>query len=214
MTIDPQYTVGFTLARQYGLRLAKNFDNKAWLAVSVEDAQATISTHGNADNFLLGSAGAVAVSTMLVPARSPQVPLPTWLTTPSIHRPMSSPNSSLNRASDTMKCSASTAVSVTACFPALRILPVSLAEVLTAASAVQAYNSSKNGGGIGANARWSFDNKHVDFGLHFFGGDGVGRYGTGGLADASIKADGIFNLIHSYQAWLPSSGIRQRWMST
>ena len=33
MTIDPQYTVGFSWARQYGARVVKNFGNKFWLAV-------------------------------------------------------------------------------------------------------------------------------------------------------------------------------------
>src|ERR1700731_532069 len=42
MTIDPQYTIGFTWARQYGLRLAKNFNNKVWLAVAAEESQATL----------------------------------------------------------------------------------------------------------------------------------------------------------------------------
>ena len=42
-------------------------------------------------------------------------------------------------------------------------------------------------------------NKRVDFGLHALGGSGVGRYGTGGLADASVRADGTFDLIRSYQ---------------
>ena len=32
MTIDAQYTVGFSWARQFGLRVAKNFNNKVWLA--------------------------------------------------------------------------------------------------------------------------------------------------------------------------------------
>src|SRR5271154_5129962 len=57
MTIDGQYTAGFSWARQYGLRLAKDFNDKAWFAVSMEDSQATITTHGNGDNFLVGSAG-------------------------------------------------------------------------------------------------------------------------------------------------------------
>ena len=67
-------------------------------------------------------------------------------------------------------------------------------------NALGANNDSKNGGGIGANARWSFDNKHLDFGLHAFGGSGVGRYGTSGLPDASIHANGTLDLIKSYQA--------------
>ena len=62
-----------------------------------------------------------------------------------------------------------------------------------------AYNASVNGGGIGANARWSFVNKHVDFGLHALGGEGIGRYGTGGLADTSVYASGALNPIKSYQ---------------
>src|ERR1700721_3423034 len=58
MTIDPQYTVGFSWARQYALRVSKNFNNKVWLAASVENSQATVTSHGNGNNFLIGSAGA------------------------------------------------------------------------------------------------------------------------------------------------------------
>ena len=58
MVIDAQYTAGFSWARQYGLRLSKNFNNKVWFAVSMENPQATVTTHGNANNFLVGSAGA------------------------------------------------------------------------------------------------------------------------------------------------------------
>ena len=58
MTIDPQYTVGFSWARQYGLRLVKNFNNKVWFGASMENSQATVTSHNNAANFLVGSAGA------------------------------------------------------------------------------------------------------------------------------------------------------------
>jgi hypothetical protein len=58
MTIDAAYTAGFSWARQYGVRLSKSFGNKVWFAVSMENAQATLSTHGNVANYLLGSAGA------------------------------------------------------------------------------------------------------------------------------------------------------------
>src|SRR5713101_5916743 len=36
MTIDPQYTVGFSWARQFGFRVSKNFGNRFWLAASLE----------------------------------------------------------------------------------------------------------------------------------------------------------------------------------
>src|SRR6516165_2457151 len=52
MTIDPQYTVGFSWARQYGFRVAKNFHNKFWLGASVENAQALFAATGQSQNFL------------------------------------------------------------------------------------------------------------------------------------------------------------------
>ena len=199
MTIDPQYTVGFSWARQYGLRLAKNFDNKVWLAVSVEDSQATLSTHNNGDNFLVGSAGAsggLYNAGASASASGTAANLANYSFNPSpdiVAKAVFEPGFGhyevfgvYSRFRDRI-------------FPCAENFASVACGSLAAASAVQAYNSSKNGGGVGANARWSFDNKHIDFGLHFFGGDGEGRYGTGGLADASIKADGTFNLIHNYQ---------------
>jgi len=57
-TIDPGYNVGFTFARQYGLRVTKDFGDKVSIAVAMENAQGTLTTHGNAANFLLGEVGA------------------------------------------------------------------------------------------------------------------------------------------------------------
>jgi hypothetical protein len=63
----------------------------------------------------------------------------------------------------------------------------------------KAYNTSKEGGGFGANARWMFDTKHVVFGLHAFGGNGIGRYGAASLSDLAIHANGTLDLIRGYQ---------------
>ena len=208
MTIDPQYTVGFSWARQYGLRLAKNFGNKAWFAVSVENPQATITTHGNGANFLVGSAGAggglyngaITTCTTSLVNNAP-------VTTCS-----PAANYSFNPSPDIIAKLAfepgfghyevfgvfsTFRDRVFPCVEAFATSPCGTN--LTAASPALAYNSTKNGGGIGANARWSFAQKHLDFGLHGFGGSGVGRYGTGGLADASVKANGTLELIRSLQ---------------
>ncbi len=82
-----------------------------------------------------------------------------------------------------------------------RVYPcVEPAAGVTCTTAAQgAYNSSKNGGGFGANARVSAFDKHVDFGLHFITGNGVGRYGTGGLPDATVNPDGTLAPLRSYQ---------------
>src|SRR5208283_1190019 len=60
MTIDANYNVGFSWARQYGIRLAKNFGDEAWWAFSVEISEATLGGHlaPGQNNFVLGSQGA------------------------------------------------------------------------------------------------------------------------------------------------------------
>ena len=199
MTIDPQYTVGFSWARQYGLRLAKSFNDKVWLAVSMENAQATVTTHGNADNFLVGSMGASgglynSAGTATASAAASNIANYSFNPSPDIIAKLAfEPGFGhyevfgvYSRFRDRV-------------FPCEENFASAACGSLAAASATQAFNSSKDGGGFGANARWSFDNKHLDFGLHAFGGSGVGRYGTGGLPDASVHADGTLDLIKSYQ---------------
>ncbi len=202
MTIDPNYTVGFTFARQYGLRLVKNFDNKVWFGVSMENSQATLSTHGNGDNFLVGSAGAgggLYNAGASASASGTAANLANYSFNPSpdiIAKLAWEPGFGhyeifgiYSRFRDRI-------------FPCGEVSSTEVCggEAAGVASAMEASNSSKNGGGVGANARWSFDNKHLDFGLHFFGGSGEGRYAASGLPDASIHANGTFDLIKTYQA--------------
>jgi Skp family chaperone for outer membrane proteins len=189
MTIDPQYTVGFTWARQYGLRVAKNFGNKVWLAVAVENSQATLTSHNNASNFLVGTAG---VTGGLYDNQS---------------------NYSFNPSPDIVaKLAFEPGFGHYEIFGVYsrfrdRVFPCENVAATTVCggsanpgpNATDAFNSSKNGGGFGANARWSFAHKHVDFGLHGFGGSGEGRYGTAGLPDVSVHTDGTLNLVKSLQ---------------
>jgi hypothetical protein len=198
MTIDAQYTVGFSWARQYGLRLAKSFNDKAWFAVAVENPQATLTTHNNGDNFLLGSAGASG-GLFNAAATSAGANIANYSFNPSpdvIAKLAFEPGFGhyevfgvYSRFRDRVFPCGEVASSTSVCG----------GSTVAGPNALGASNPSKNGGGIGANARWSFDNKHLDFGLHAFGGSGVGRYGTGGLADASIHANGTLDLIKSYQ---------------
>ena len=210
MTIDPNYTVGFTFARQYGLRLSKSFNNKAWFAVSMENPQATVTTHNNADNFLLGSAGAGGgLYNNGITACSTSITVTTTTTATTTCSPAAS--YAFNPSPDIIaKLAFEPGIGHyeifgiysrfrDRIFPCVENFASAGCGSLAAASAADAFNSSKNGGGFGANARWSVDNKHVDIGLHFFGGRGEGRYAASGLADASIHADGTLNLIRTYQ---------------
>ena len=187
MTIDPQYTVGFSWARQYGLRVTQNFGNKLWLGFSMENAQATVSSHGNELNYVIGSLGNGSGLYNAFNANYSFNPSPD-LVAKAVFEPGFGHYEVFgiySRFRDRVFPCAST-VLIPGCGP-------------VADTANLAFNSSVNGGGVGANARWSFYRKHIDFGVHFLGGDGVGRYGSGGLPDTSVHADGTLDLIHSYQ---------------
>src|ERR1700733_3840725 len=203
MTIDPQYTVGFSWGRQYGLRVSKNFGDKVWLAAALENAQATISSHNNADNFLVGSQGAsggLYNAGASASATGTAANLANYSFNPSpdiIVKAAFEPGFGhyevfgiYSRFRDRVFPCGEVATATTFCG----------GSTVAGPNAIGATNVSTNGGGAGANLRWSFANKHLDFGLHGFGGSGVGRYGTSGLPDASIHADGTLDLIKSYQA--------------
>ncbi len=217
MTIDPGYNVGFTFARQYGIRLTKDFNHKVAAAVSVENAQGTLTTHGNTDNFLLGEAGATNSYNDAVTACPISSFTAAGATTPTYYTTCTpaatytfNPSPDIiaklafdpgfghyevfglyDRFRDRVFPCADFIIGTTG--------PCPIDASVTGPSAHGAYNASKNGGGFGANARWNFDHKHIVFGLHAFGGQGVGRYGAAQLSDLSIHADGTPDVIKNYQ---------------
>src|SRR5579872_5851778 len=177
MTIDPQYTVGFSWARQYGFRVTKNMGNKAWLGFSVEDSQATLGGHGASNNFIIGSQG----------------------TSGGLYNPTA--NYSFNPTPDFVgKLAFEPGWGHYEVFGLVsdfrdRIYPLATA---SKPSAVGAFNNSAPDGGIGANIRGTIA-KHVDIGAHFLGGNGTGRYGTAGLVDVVARPDGVLVPVRNYQ---------------
>jgi hypothetical protein len=213
MTIDPSYNVGFTFARQYGIRLTKDFNHKVAAAVSLENAQATLTTHGNADNFLLGEAGATNSYNDALTACTTSSYTPTGATAPVYYTTCTpAATYSFNPSPDIVAKLAFDPgfghYEVFGLYDRFRDRVFPCADFLVGGSTncakpettvSGAYNSSKNGGGFGANARWNFFDKRVVFGLHGFGGSGVGRYGAAQLSDLSIHADGTPDLIKNTQ---------------
>ena len=202
MTIDPQYTVGFSWARQYGLRVSKNFGNKVWLAAALENAQATITSHNNADNFLVGSQGAsggLYNAGASASATGTAANLANYSFNPSpdiIVKAAFEPGFGhyevfgiYSRFRDRVFPCGEVATATTLCG----------GSTVAGPNALGATDVSTNGGGAGANVRWSFANKRLDFGLHGLTGRGIGRYGTGGLPDAAVYVNGGLDLIRSYQ---------------
>jgi len=196
MTIDPQYTVGFSWARQWGFRVAKNFNNHVWLAASLENPQTTFSSRGNASNFALGGPG--NGGGLYNGGGGPGSPSAALA------------NYSFNATPDLiLKAAFEPGFGHYEIFGILsrfrdRIYPCEEPPADPAlcnggvVSTQGAYNASKNGGGLGANARITLF-KQVDFGLHALAGNGVGRYGTAGLPDSTVKPDGTLAPLRSYQ---------------
>jgi TolA-binding protein len=179
LTIDTSYNVGFSFARQYGFRVAKDFSNKFWLAFSAENAQTTVGGEGSRNNFLIGSAGTSGG------AYNPSVTysfnkLPDFIAK-AVYQP------------GTLHLEVFGLVSTFRD----RLYPGATNTTPTAAGA---YNDTSIGKGLGANARVSLAQKHLDLGIHFLGGLGIGRYGTSGLADVFVRPDGVLVPIRSYQA--------------
>jgi flagellar motor protein MotB len=207
MTIDPNYNVGFSFARQYGVRVVKNFNDRFWLAAALENPQTTFTaTNANA-NFALGSDGVggglynpgiTACTTSLNSSGAPV----TVCTNAS--------NYSFNAMPDVILKAAFEPgfghYEVFGVFSRFRdrVYPCEVATqdpLLCGStnSVAGAYNYSRNGGGLGGNARVSFLNKHVDFGLHALYGNGIGRYSASGLPDATVDPYGRLVPLRSYQ---------------
>ncbi|MGA9981082.1 MAG: hypothetical protein WBQ08_20845 [Candidatus Sulfotelmatobacter sp.] len=184
-TIDPSYNVGFIFARQYGLRVTKSFGDKVAFAVAIENPQATLTTHNNVSNFLLGEAG--ASNSYNTTANYSFNPAPDLIAKVAFDPGFGHYEifGLADRFTDRV-------------FPCVENYASATCGSLTAPSALLAYNASREGGGIGASARWNIA-RHVVFGLKGFGGNGIGRYAPGGLADASINADGTIHLIKNLQ---------------
>lgn len=226
-TIDAQYTAGFSWARQYGLRFTKDWGDKFWLGFAVEGAQTTFTVHGNPTQTITTGATTVLVpcTGTAVPPCTGTVGGTTTVYTnfllgatgasSGLYNPLA--NYSYNPGPDLVfKAALEPGFGHYEVFGVVtqfrdRIFPCEVGTItpitpctfdptVTAPGANDAYNDSRTGGGAGANARWALFEKHVDLGVHFFGGSGIGRYGSAGLSDATIRPDGTIALLRNYQS--------------
>lgn len=210
MTIDPQYTVGFSWARQYGVRFVQNFGSRFWIGASMENPQTTFAARGNAANFALGSPGSGGglYNSGITNCSTSTVTGTTGTITSVLTSCTPAATYSFNAMPDfIVKAAAEPGFGHYEVFGILsrfrdRVYPcsepASASNCNGAISSLGAYNNSFNVGGFGANARMTLF-KQLDIGAHFLTGEGVGRYGTGGLPDSTVHADGTLAPLRSYQ---------------
>lgn len=192
LTIDPQYNVGFSWARQYGFRVAKSFhENKFVLGFSVEEPQTTFGGRGvPAGTFFINAPGAGG----------------------GLFNATDGTGYTVNAAPDfIIKAAADPGwghyelYGIISTFRA-RVYPcgaVSAATTckgVTGPSAAGAFNDSRSGGGIGANFRGPVFGKHGDLGIHVLGGDGIGRYSSAQMADVTARPNGTLTAIRGGSA--------------
>lgn len=181
LTIDAQYNVGFTWDRQYGFRVVKRIGDRFWIGGSVEEAQ-TLNIGGHNLPTIayqqVGNAG-------------------------GLYNPTS--NYSFNYAPDLLAKAAYETnwghfeVFGVGRFFRDRVFPNGPtppgAPTNPSPSALGAFTSKTTGGGVGANARVSLFAKKLDVGVHGLIGNGIGRYSTSTLPDATAHPDGSLELL-------------------
>jgi hypothetical protein len=202
MTIDPQYTVGFSWAREYGFRVTKGFNNKWALGFSVEGPQETIGGRGFPANFYINSQGAGGGLLNFVDTagytlnKSPDFVIKAAADPGWGHYEVFGIISTFRERN----------------FPCATVAATAACGGKVGPSVAGAFIDSRTGGGIGFNARAPFFNKKVDLGIHFLGGDGIGRFSTAQLADVTARPDGTLAPIRGGSAlgtleWHPTKSL-------
>ncbi|MGA9999934.1 MAG: hypothetical protein WBQ04_07430 [Candidatus Acidiferrales bacterium] len=190
LTIDAQYTAGFSWARQYGLRLSKSFaDNKLTLAVSMEGPQTTFGGKIQTQNTLIAAPGDLGGlynnQANYSYNQTPDFVIKGVLEPGWGHFEVFGVVSTFRARN--FPCAGATAAA-----------PCAINGATNGGSL--ANNDTRTGGGIGVNARVPLLSKKVEAGFHFLGGDGVGRYGTDGEANVTARPNGTLVPLRSYQA--------------
>jgi len=173
MTVDAQYHVGFSWARQPAIRFQQKFANGFTAAGSLEQAETLYSATNAPTNFFIGNAGTGGGLYNLTANYSNNV----------------APDVIVKGTYDGKY--GHFEVGGLARWFRSRYYPA----VTTTAGAT---NDTKTGGGFYANLRVPVQH-YADLGFHVLTGTGVGRYGTSTLPDVTARPDGTLMPIKATQ---------------
>jgi hypothetical protein len=206
MMIDPQYVVGFTWQRAAALRVVQNFDKVA-VGFSVENPQTTVGGRGfgtytntsalgvvtTAQNFWVDAPGNGAGLLNAFDATGYSAnKLPDFIAKLAVdpgfgHYEVFGIFSDFRNRVYPCAVVGTTAKNFpTPAKPEVLACPV---DGSTAPSTLGAFNDSRFAGGLGLSANFPVMKK-VDLGLKVVAGDGIGRFGSAQIADATARPDG------------------------
>jgi hypothetical protein len=208
--IDHAYNVGFTWARQYGLRVVKSFSHdKFALGFSVEGPQMTIGGRGFSaftpatgsavQNFWLNAPGASGGAYNAFDATGYSVnKAPDFIVKDALDPGWG--HYELFGIVSTFRNRVYPCAVVTP--PRTRLTRGGPGAHLLGGTSLCCgrLNDTRTGGGGGASFTVPLFSKKVDFGIKAVFGDGIGRYGAAQLADATARPDGTLALIRSQMA--------------
>jgi hypothetical protein len=196
MTIDAAYNVGFTWARQYGFRVTKNFGDKVWLGLAVEDPQLTITEHSVPTPFLVGAPASGGGTLNISDSKGYSANVTPDFIVKAAFEPGFGHYEVFGIVS-TFRSRIYPCGSTTTAQLLPPVCDTGTGGAAVGTSAVGAYNNTIAGGGVGANARFPIIPQKADLGLHALLGDGVGRYSAAQLPDVTARPDGTLTPIRS-----------------
>jgi TolA-binding protein len=219
LVVDPQYVVGFTWQRAYGARVAKNFGDKLTLAVSAEGPQATVGGRGFSTFTNTSATGSVTTDqNSFVFAPGSGAGLLNFVDTTG-YALNKTPDFIVKAALDpgyghyevfglvstfrdrVFPCAVVGTTAGNFPTPATPTVLGCPVDGSTTPSVTGAHNDSRTGGGGGFSARFPLFAKKIDLGIKGSYGDGIGRYTSAQLPDATLRPDGTLALIHG-AGWL------------
>ncbi len=193
-TIDSQYMVGFSWARQAALRLQQRLGNPFFgsavtLAASLENSQyQSFTASGGPTNFFFGGPGTAGglynVAGNYANNVAPDVIFKAAMDFPHTHVELGG----------------------LARFFRDRVYPLTPSTTVGTVTTYtgKPYNDTKLGGGAFGSVRTA--TKYVDVGLSGMIGDGTGRYGSSQLADITVHPDGTLEPVRNYHGLFSLEG--------
>jgi hypothetical protein len=167
-TEDGQYVVGFTWTRQRAFRVTKNFNNKVWTAFAVEEPETTYSAAFVPANIMgLNTSQNAATGVNLLPFLANY-----------------SNGFSTELAPDVL---AKVAFEPGWGHFEIKALGRFFRDRIASTAATNGHTNTTDGYGVGFGALMPFANKKLDVSLEGLVGQGIGRYGSSGLPDATLN---------------------------